>query len=127
VMEEAYFIIMGGLAAVSLLSGVIWRVYNKLDDADDAIHTKIDGHVKNRENLFESMRTTVEARYNDVMRRLAEVGERLTSEKIERMRDMQGFVTKFEFDKRLERVENNQHVQNTKLDEILKHVINSGR
>ena len=118
-MEQAtYYAVAIAIAAFS----AIIAIYLHLDKKDRDTRLQIDGHVAARNTAIEAVKAAANTQYNDMMRKIAEIGERIATEKLERMRDLQAYVTRAEFDRRIERFENMLVSQGDKMDDVLRHV-----
>jgi Spy/CpxP family protein refolding chaperone len=119
---ESYYILAAvGLlvSAMAAIFGILWRRHERTDKI-------IDIHVQQRQASFEAMRATMEARFAESSKRDAELSERITSAKFDAFKELGAYITRAEFDKRMERMENTQYLQNeslrtqsSKLDAIL--------
>lgn len=98
----------------------IIAIYRHLDSKDRDTRLQIDVHVAARNAAIEGLKTSVNTQYHETMHKVAELGERVAMEKLERIRDLQTYVTRAEFDRRLERFENMLVVQSDKMDELLR-------
>jgi len=117
-LPDTYYVVGTGIGLLT----IGWAVFLYLRSEDKEVVTRLDGHVDMHARQLDTLRTTVETRYADTVLKLAAVSEQLTNEKIERIQDNRDYVSRAEFDRRFERVEDALHIQDTKIDEVLRHV-----
>ena len=122
-MTEAYYIISALVALAALVFTIGWRVASSLADADKSILEHVSLRLQAREQALETVRFTAEQRYVETVRKLAEITERLVVEKVERLKELQGHITRAEFDKRIDSLENGQRNAAEKLDEVLRRLV----
>jgi len=92
----------------------------QIEAKDHDTRAQIDSHVAARNAAIDSLKMALNAQYTDMMRKVAEIGERIATDKLERIRDLQTYVTRAEFDRRIERFENMLAGQGDKMDDLLR-------
>jgi 5,10-methylene-tetrahydrofolate dehydrogenase/methenyl tetrahydrofolate cyclohydrolase len=110
------------VAILSLVWGVYWSIVKQMNGDDGALNAKIDDQVEKRKTTLEALRTNYDTRFATCSQRDAELSERIATMKLEAFKELGAYVTRAEFDKRMERLESGQYIQNAKLDTILERI-----
>lgn len=106
------------VATLGVVLGLHRHLSNRLDDTNK----EIGDQVASRTETLNVMRTNYDARFAACSQRDAELSERITAMKLEAFRELGSYVTRAEFDKRMERLESGQYIQNAKLDTIIERI-----
>jgi hypothetical protein len=96
-----------------------WAVFKYLTVHIDKLGATMNAQHIMRMNAHEAHKTNVDARFEAAARRDAELSEKITASKYEQYKELQGYVTRAELDRRFDKQEKVQEQQSAKLDAVL--------
>lgn len=111
VVTAFFAVIAGGWAALLYVHKLFDRLDTKMTDQHD---TRVATH--------EQFKNISEANFAGLRQKDAELALSIATMRLEVAKESQNYVTRAELDRRMERLEDIQGVQNNKLDELLRRL-----
>lgn len=120
--QLVYYAIVIAFAITSAQMGAVMWLSKRID----ATNRVISEQVAARTNILDGVRGNSDLKFSEASKRDAELSERITAMRYEAFKELGAYVTRVEFDKRMEKLENGQFLQNSKLDMILERLSSRG-
>jgi hypothetical protein len=93
------------LAIIVAIAGSAWKIVHHIDSRVDATAKTNARYHEQRTLAFDTFKTNIDARFELASRRDAELSERITAARLEQYRELGGYVTKADFEKRMDRMQ----------------------
>jgi hypothetical protein len=122
VAAEVYYVIGILLTLQSFFFGVVWKLHREQKEDSKAVMKSIELQAEIARTAREALKSMSDARYNELIRKDAEILAQLANERLDRVMQFGHHMTKAEFEKRFERLENQQFITDEKVDEVLRRM-----
>lgn len=107
------------VALVSVFVVGVWVLLNHIDKKFEAAQRQNQTYHDKRMQEFQNYKTVTDTKFETASRRHAELSERITASKLETFKELGGYVTRAEFERRMDRLEDLNTATNEKLDRVL--------